>query len=262
MEGLFFTFLLVLAGFAGGAINSVAGGGSFIVFPTMLLGGIGPVAANATTAVALWPAGLASLGAYRSHVTRDRTLLATLAVAAALGGGVGAKLLLVTSDSTFSRILPFLMLAAAVIFTFGPRVTRRALLREEDDSAISRTLRGPSLVFGALLQLVISTYGGYFGGGMGIMMLATFTLMGMTHMHEMNALKVILGLLINGVALVAFIVAGKCVWSAAIPVALGAVGGGWTGASIARRVAPKHVRRLVLVFAWSLTAWFFYRSLR
>src|SRR5205085_9961072 len=107
------------------------------------------------------------------------------------------------------------------------------------------------------VQLVISTYGGYFGGGMGIMMLATFTLMGMTHMHQMNALKVILSLIINGVASVAFFVAHKVALDAALPCAVGAIAGGFGGAWLARRVDPKSVRVLVLVFAWCLTAWFF-----
>ncbi len=118
---------LFAAGTAGGALNAVAGGGSFIVFPTMLLlSGIGPVAANATTAVALWPAGLASAGAYREHLPRSRRTLLVLCAMSALGGGLGAKLLLVTSDQTFAKLLPLLMLAAASIFTFGPRFTSRA----------------------------------------------------------------------------------------------------------------------------------------
>jgi uncharacterized membrane protein YfcA len=242
--------LLFAVGAAGGALNSVAGGGSFIVFPTLLLSGVSPVTANATTAVGLWPAGFSSTGAYREHLPKSRMTLGVLAAMSAIGGGLGATLLLVTSDSTFARLLPWLMLTAALIFTFGPRFTRRSVA----------AARG--LVFGAVLQLVISMYGGYFGGGMGIMMLATFTLMGMTHMHEMNALKVVLALVINGVAVVSFVLARKVVWDAAVPVAIGAIAGGWAGASLARRIEPKHVRNLVLVVAWSLTCWFFYKSLR
>lgn len=258
MHDALFSIVLFVAGAAGGALNSVAGGGSFIVFPTMLLGGIGPVAANATTAVALWPAGLASIGPYRRHLPADKRMFALLAIASALGGGVGAKLLLVTSDRTFARILPLLMLAAAAIFTFGPRFTKKRAPSGAPAGPGSSTRATLALVGGGAVQLLISTYGGYFGGGMGIMMLATFTLMGMTHMHGMNALKVVLGLLINGVALVAFIMAGKVVTSAAIPVAIGSIVGGWSGAALARRVDPRHVRRIVLVVAWSLTAWFFY----
>jgi uncharacterized protein len=247
-----FFFALFIAGVAGGALNAVAGGGSFIVFPTMLLSGaVAPVAGNATTAVALWPAGLTSAMAYREHLPRDRgPTLAILAGASALGGGLGAKLLLVTSDETFVRLLPVLMFIAAMIFSVGPRWTKR-----------KSQSRLPVAV-GVLVQLAIATYGGYFGGGMGIMMLATMTLMGMTHMHEMNALKVILGTLVNGVALVGFILAGKVVWAAATPVIAGGLIGGWAGASLARRVDPKHVRKVVLAVAWGLTAWFTYGALR
>lgn len=244
--------VLFLAGAAGGALNSVAGGGSFIVFPAMLLfAGIGDVAANATTSVALWPAALASAGAYREFLARfERRTILVLCAVAAIGGGLGAKLLLVTSDHTFTKLLPALMTAAAVVFTFGPRITRLAKGRQMP------------LVFGAVLQLAISTYGGYFGGGMSIMMLASFTLMGMTHLHEMNALKTILGLLINGVALVAFFIDAKVALGAAVPAAAGSIAGGYLGAAFARRVDPKHVRKIVLAVAWSLVAWFVYRALR
>ena len=118
------------------------------------------------------------------------------------------------------------------------------------------------LLFGAILQLAIATYGGYFGGGMGIMMLATLTLMGMTHLHEMNALKVVLGLLINGVAMLAFLIDGKASLVVALPVAVGSISGGYFGAAIAKRIPPHQLRKVVLAIAWSLVAWFSYRALR
>ena len=241
--------LLFVAGAVGGALNSVAGGGSFIVFPTMLFAGVPPVAANATTTVALWPAGLTSVAAYRQHLPRDKKTFAVLAVASAVGGGLGAKLLLFTSDETFARMVPWLLFAASAVFTFGPRLSRE------------REGRVP-LAAGAVIELVIASYGGYFGGGMGILMLATFTLMGMRHMHEMNALKVILGLLINGVALALFLASGKVVVGIVAPTTAGALAGGWIGASIARRIEPARVRTAVLWFAWALTAWFFVRRWR
>jgi uncharacterized membrane protein YfcA len=212
--------------------------------------GVAPVAANATTTAGLWLAGLTSLGAYREqfrHLER-REVLVTMCIASAVGGGLGAKLLLVTSDATFIDLLPFLMLFAALVFSFGRRV-----------AGLGGGTRF-SLGLGALVQLVISAYGGYFGGGMGIMMLATMTLMGMTAMHEMNALKVTLGLLINGVALTGFVIAGKVLASAAVPVAVGAALGGWLGAALAQRVDSAHVRKLVLAIAWLLTLWFFWST--
>lgn len=252
------SYLLLLgAGAAGGALNSVAGGGSFLVFPSLLVAGLPPIAANATTTVALWPASLASAAAYRRELPRSRRRLAVLGVTSALGGGLGAALLLGTSDATFARILPWLMLAASVVFTFGPRVTARATRGAAASSDGVEQLRMP-LAVGAILQLAIATYGGYFGGGMGIVMLATFALMGMVHIHAMNALKNLLAVLINGVAVVWFLVSGKVVLAQAGIAAAGAIAGGWFGAAFARRIAPARVRRAVVVLAWSMTTWFFY----
>ncbi len=242
--------VVFFAAVLGGALNSVAGGGSFIVFPALLLGGVPPVAANATTAVALWPAGVASAAAYRKDIPRERATLLALSVASAVGGGLGAKLLLVTSDETFARILPWLLLVASVVFTFGPRLSKK-----------ERSVQLP-LAAGAVIQLVISAYGGYFGGGMGILMLATYTLMGMRDIHAMNGLKTFLGTLINGVAIIAFFAASKVVFDVAAVGAVGSIAGGFGGAAVARRIEGKHVRRFVLAVAWSMTAFFFYRAIR
>jgi uncharacterized protein len=242
--------LLFVAGAVGGAINSVAGGGSFLVFPSILLVGVPPVAANATTAVSLWPAGVSSTIAYRKDLPRERRTLIVFALASALGGAAGALLLLSTSDLTFTRILPLLMLAASAVFTFGPRMAKL------------RGGRHMPLAAAAVVQFLISSYGGYFGGGMGILMLATFTLMGMTNLHAMNGLKTLLGMLINGAANIAFFIAHKVVIDVAIPVAIGAIVGGWFGAAVARTMRPARVRIFVLIFAWGLTAWFFVRALR
>jgi uncharacterized membrane protein YfcA len=242
--------LLFAAGTLGGLVNAVAGGGSFVVFPTILLVGVPPVAANATNAVALWPAGIASTVAYRKDLPRDRKQLALLAIASAVGGAFGAVLLLATSDQTFTKILPLLMLAASAVFTLGPRLSKR------------RNGVAVSLAAGVVVQLVISIYGGYFGGGMGILMLAAFTLMGMTNINTMNGLKTSLGVLINGAANVAFVIAHKVVFTVAIPVAIGSIAGGFVGAAVARKMNPKYVRWFVLVFAWGMTAWFFYAVIR
>jgi len=240
--------LLFAAGVLGGAINAVAGGGSFLVFPSLMLVGVPPVAANATTAVALWPAGVASTIAYRNDLATQRRSLVILCIASAVGGALGALLLLKTSDETFTRILPLLMFGASAVFTAGPRLSQR------------RKSGHLSLAAGAFVQLLISSYGGYFGGGMGILMLATFTLMGMTELHAMNGLKTVLGVFINGAANVAFFVARKVVISVALPVAVGSVVGGFGAAALARKVDPKKVRKMVLVVAWALTAWFFLKA--
>lgn len=242
--------LLFGAGFLGGAVNSVAGGGSFVVFPSILWSGVPAVRANATTAAALWPALVSSAFAYRRELASVRKMLATLSVSSAVGGLLGAVFLLRTPDATFVKVLPFLLAFAALVFTLGPVITRRLAVKRE----------GGALALAALLQLGISVYGGYFGGGMGIMMLATFSIAGMTHLHAMNALKTVLGGIINALAIAYFVVAGAISWSAALPAALGSIAGGFVGASLARRVDAAKVRRAVLVYAWGLTAYFFVRG--
>jgi uncharacterized membrane protein YfcA len=243
--------LLFFAAVAGGAINSVAGGGSFVSFPALLFAGVAPVPANATNTIALWPGSLASILAYRRELGDVKRELLPLAIAAFVGGLAGSLLLLNTPETTFVLLIPWLLLFATVLFTFGGAVSRR----------LTHGARAP-LGVAAVVQLAISVYGGYFGGGMGIMMLAVLTLLGMTHIHRMNALKNILGALINGVAVVAFVIAGAVVWAPAVVMIAGGITGGYAGAAIARRVSPKSVRRVVMGIAWSMTAYFFFKTYR
>jgi uncharacterized membrane protein YfcA len=246
--------LLFAAAFLAGALNSVAGGGSFISFPALLFAGVAPVTANATNTVAVWPAGLASAFAYRRELVQPRAVLVTLGAASLIGGLAGSVLLLRTRESTFVALIPWLLLAATLVFTFGGALTKKVVARG--------AVAGPALGAAALVQLVISVYGGYFGGGMGIMMLATLALMGMTAIHEMNALKMLLGVLINGVAVVAFVVAGAVAWTPGIVMIVAATLGGYAGAAIARKLDPKWVRRFVLLVAWGMTAYFFAHAQR
>ena len=178
--------------------------------------------ANATNTVALWPAGLASAFAYRHDLPGPRSTLIVLSVASLVGGIAGALLLLKTSESTFVHLLPWLLLVATVLFTAGKRITSKIRMQ----STSPRALAGV-----AVIQTVIAVYGGYFGGGMGILMLATLSLIGMTNIHAMNALKTILGAVINGVAVLAFIIAGAVAW---VPGSVMVVGGS-SGAMSGRR---------------------------
>jgi uncharacterized membrane protein YfcA len=243
-------FLFVAAAL-GGALNSVAGGGSFIAFPALLFSGVAPVVANATNTVALWPAGLASAFAYRNDLPGPRSMNLVLSGASFIGGIAGAVLLLKTSETTFVHLLPWLLLVATVLFTAGKRLTAKL----PTGSASPRTL-----VVVALIQTVIAVYGGYFGGGMGILMLATLALAGMTNIHAMNALKTILGAVINGVAVLAFIVAGKVAWQPGSVMVVGGIVGGYAGATLARRIAPNRVRAFVGLVAWAMTIYFFVRA--
>ena len=175
---------LFIAAAVGGALNAVAGGGSFLTLPALIVAGVSPVVANATSTLALWPASLSSTVAYRRELRSSRQWLVVLGVTSVLGGLAGALLLVRTSDDAFLRLLPWLMLVAAATFTFGNR------LRPAPKAGAARSHpfeRGaawrPALLGVVLAQLLIATYGGYFGGGMGIMMLATMALAGSNSRH-------------------------------------------------------------------------------
>jgi len=267
--------LLFAVAFIGGALNAVAGGGSFLTLPTLLYAGVAPVSANATSTFAMWPASLASALAYRDEIARGRAWMLRLGAISVAGGLLGGLLLVRTSDESFIRLLPWLMLVAAATFSFGGHLTAWARLvraRREGSAASHSGGASPASASnsGSIhhvdvplwtlpLQLIIATYGGYFGGGMGIMMLAAMAVAGMTDMHEMNALKVVLAIAINGVALVAFVVTGAIKWGPGIVMVVGGVAGGYAGAAVARRVSGRIVRGIVIVVAWTMTAYFFVR---
>jgi uncharacterized protein len=240
--------LLFGAAALGGALNSVAGGGSFLTFPALIFTHADPIAANATSTVALWPGSVASAVGYRKELQLEGANLKWLAALSGLGGLIGALTLIATPTRVFEVLVPFLMLLATLVFTFGERLRARLTA-----SVASR----PVVMF---VQLLIAIYGGYFGGGMGLMMLAAFTLIGMTELHRMNGLKSALGVLINGVAVVIFAVSGKIQWAPAAVMIAGAVLGGFGGASLARRIDPRKVRPVVVLTGWVMTAAFFWRQ--
>jgi uncharacterized protein len=246
--------LLFASAVAGGAINSVAGGGSFFTFPALVFTGMPSIAANATSTMAVWPGSLASVAAYRDDVRAARRHLPGLLAMSLAGGLVGALVLLRTPQPVFDRLLPWLLLFATAVFAFGQKFTAW-LKRHETPGAPGRV--------GALswtLQFLIAIYGGYFGGGMGLMMLAMLTLAGLTDIHEMNGIKTVLASALNAIALVAFIWAGLVQWPQASVMIVGAVLGGYGGARLAKRVDPAVVRGVVIAVGCLLTAWFFGRA--
>jgi uncharacterized membrane protein YfcA len=289
--------VLFIAAMLGGALNSVAGGGSFISFPALIFTGVPPIAANATNTVALWPGSVASTWAYRKELgSVDRLVLVVFSVTSLVGGILGALLLLHTSQSTFVRLIPYLLLVATLLFTFSPRVTtfirkqtgRKPEGIQEDEMEVAKDeaeieknrvvlgdraeaeLRTPinrmavrpgmaALIGISILQLVISIYGGYFGGGMGILMLAVLGILGMENIHEMNALKTLLTSFVNGVAVVTFAIAGAVVWPQAILMVIGAILGGYGGAYYARQLDPRVVRIFVMLVGFGMTIYFFVR---
>lgn len=250
---------LFIAAMLGGALNSVAGGGSFITLPTLIFTGVPSKIANATSTVALWPGSAASVGAYRKELVKQNpTRLLVLGITSLVGGLLGALLLLGTSQNTFVQLLPYLLLLATVLFAISGPITTRLRARAADRATTqTNQVSWRTLSIIALLQLIIAIYGGYFGGGIGILMLATLGFMGMENIHEMNAVKTVLQTIINGIAVIAFIIAGAVVWLQAIIMIAGAIVGGFTTASFARRLDPRIVRGFVILVGISMTIYFF-----
>ena len=239
----------------GGALNAVAGGGSFIAFPALLFTGVPVVPANATNTVALWTGLIFSGGAFRRHLRVRRPQLFSLISVSVIGGVVGALLLLRTPAQTFIRILPWLMLSATLLFIFGPKLT------ETTDCRIAHEPTTGALVAASFFQLLVAIYGGYFGGGMGIVILAMLAAFGMADIHEMNAFKTVLSSATNGLAVVVFIAKHAVYWPQALVMICGAALGGYFGAHYSLRLPPLWVRWFVIGVGASMTTYFFVRTL-
>jgi len=248
--------LLFSAAVVGGTVNSVAGGGGFIVFPALLFTGMPPINANATNTVALWPGTLASTGAYRK--TMSAALLKRmlpLFIVTFVGSVIGAYLLLKTPQQTFLKMVPWLLLGATVLLAFGRRITAWTSRHHAE--------HGPSLwamVGVTALQACIAIYLGYFGGGAGIVVLALLAVMGMDNIHAMNGLKNFLVSCGNGVALVIFIAAHAVFWPQALLMIGGAVLGGYGGAHYAQKLNPRLVRAIVIAIGSCMTVYFFWKT--
>jgi uncharacterized membrane protein YfcA len=242
-------FIILVAAFVAGAINSIAGGGTLISFPALMWVGVDPVIANATNAVALWPGSLAgALGFRRDLAAVPRwTLLLTLP--ALLGGGLGAVILLHTSSKTFSRIVPLLILVATLLLASQEVIARRLRTFTESHQHPSRGW----IVFAFSFQFLVGIYGGYFGAGMGILMLAALGIVGMRDMHQMNGLKNLMALCINGVAAIYFAISGAVVWSDVAIMAVASITGGYLGARIAQRMGKEFVRGAVVFIGLAMT---------
>ena len=248
--------ILFAVAILGGTLNAVAGGGSFFTFPMLIFIGVPPVQANATSTVALWPASVASAAAYRRELAEQDRLFVTVLVVASLVGGIGGAILLLrTPQSTFISLLPYLLLIATLLFAFSPTITRAVRKRKiEGASAASRT---SSIVLITIAQLIIALYGGYFGGGIGILMLATLALMGLENIHWMNAIKTVLAVCINGVAVITFVAAHAIYWPEALIMIVGSIIGGYGGAYYARKIDQKWIRLFVIVVGLAMTVYFF-----
>jgi hypothetical protein len=245
-----FYLLLMLAGFVAGAMNSAAGGGSFVSFPALVFAGVPSVAANATSTVALFPGALTGSWAYRHDFQRFEGISVRALLPVSVAGGLaGALLLLFTPTRTFDVIVPWLLLLGTTAFALGPKAAI-ALRRHAQI--------GPAALIAA--QFALGIYGGYFGGAVGLMTLAVWSLFGATDIRAMNAAKTLLVGSMNSIAVVAFIIAGKVFWSEAIVMAVAAAIGGYAGARIARRVERQRIRIFINCVNVTMTIIFFIRA--
>jgi uncharacterized membrane protein YfcA len=247
-------FLFFTAGIAG-ILNALAGGGSFISFPALLFTGVPPVQANATNTVALWPGLAASTFAYLKRLEVPKRLLIPLLVTSIAGGWVGALLLLKTPQHTFLHFVPWLLLSGTLLFAFGNKI--RAIAGK---SAVSDDLQKVSwraVAVCSFIELVLAVYGGYFGAGIGFVMLGMFAALGMRDIHAMGAIRTLLAAAINAAAVVTFIVAGAVLWLQFAVMVVGALVGGWFGAHYAQKADPGKVRALVIGVGLAMSAYFF-----
>lgn len=246
---MFETALLLTAAFVAGALNAVAGGGSFLTLPALVFTGVPPVVANATGTVALLPGYMAGAWALREDTVPPPGLSMRLLVGLSLAGGAaGAALLLVTPEATFRRVVPWLLLAATALFAFGPWLRQR--LAGSAPSA-------PKAIAGVL---AVAAYGGYFNGGLGILLLALFGLLGQTNLHAMNGLKNGVSALLTAIAVAIYAAGGVVQWPQALMMMLAATAGGYGGARVARRIPAQWLRGGIVATGLVMAGLFFWRQ--
>lgn len=239
--------VLGVAAFAAGLLNTIAGGGTFLTFPALVYTGVPVVSANATSTVAVFPGYLGgALGFRREIATIERPFLFKVIVATVIGGLIGSLLLLVSSNEAFSAVVPFLLAAATLAFAFGDHIQKWAANRKMNAAeSVGTTL--------------VSIYGGYFNGGLGIVLLALFSLWGMRDLNKMNGLKTLLSFILSAISVITFAVAGIVEWPQALLMMVAATAGGYAGAPLARILPRAVVKAVVIVVGAVMSAIFFYR---
>ncbi len=238
-----------------GAINSVAGGGMLLCYPTLVWMGFPPLVANATSTASIWPGSVGGIWGYREQLRKSDPRWFLFIVPSLVGGILGAFLLRRTPPEVFAKLVPLLILFATLLFAVTEPVQR--WLGHEHGKA--KPLAVASV---AIFQLLVATYGGYFGAGIGILMLAALGLMGFTDIHEMNGLKTLFALCINGVAGVFFMLAGMVDWPVVLVMSVGAIVGGYGGAGLARRAGPRRVRQMVILIGLGMAVSLFLKNVR
>ena len=252
------SLLLVAAAFAAGVMNAIAGGGTILTFPALVLVGLPAIAANATSTVALLPGTVASFLGYRHELREHRHWFRKLLVPSVAGGVIGSVLLLRTPERTFAFLAPLLVLFATGLFVLQGLVARRLAAKGAGGPRADEPGRA-RWAMAALLQLGVAIYGGYFGAGIGILMLALLGWLGVANIHAANGLKNFFGFCINSVAALVFVTQGAVVWPAALLVVLGATVGGYSGARFARSIGRERSRAAVVVIGLLVTAILFWQ---
>ncbi len=254
--------LLVAASFGAGVMNAMAGGGTILTFPSLIFLGLPAIAANATSTVALLPGAAASLFGYREEVREHRHWLKTLFLPSLMGGAIGSFLLLRTPEKTFQLLAPILILFATGLFMVQGLVSRWTAARKGKAGTVVPVDESPGAgrwALAGLLQLGVAIYGGYFGAGIGILMLALLGFLGMSNIHAANGLKNFFGFCINAVAAGYFIFQGAVVWPMALVTVVGATVGGYSGARFARRIGKEKARTAVVVIGLLVAALLFWQ---
>ncbi len=250
---------LILSSFLGGALNAVAGGGSFLTFPALLAIGLGPIQANATNTVALWPGQLTSIAGYRDEIRKHVRLALLMASAGLVGGSIGAVVMLHTPAKTFLDLVPWLLLFAAVIFAVsGPvmkQIQRRKSAREATPDDVPRNV-WPLIVATA----VVCFYIGYFGAGAGFLIMSLLSVFGFQDLNEMNAMKVVSTTMANGMACILFAFSGKVEWRYCLAAMVTCAIGGYLSARISQKLDQRFLRAVVVLVGLGMAAYFFWRN--
>jgi hypothetical protein len=259
---------LLIASLLAGALNAMAGGGSFLSFPAVLGTGILPIQANATNTVALWPGQFASIAAYWDDLKHNLHLLIPLGTAALLGGLTGGIVLLRTGQATFLALIPWLLLVAALLFAVSTPISkwlqRRAAIREAARVASGSILAAPQPSLAPLFigMVLVCFYIGYFGAGAGFLVMSLLAIFGVEEINQINALKVVTTCLANGIAVLTFVVEKQVVWQYCLLMMVTAAVGGYFGGRYSRRVDARVMRAVVVVTGLGMAAYFFWKQAR
>ncbi len=249
--------VVIAAGWIAGMMNAMAGGGTVVTFPVLLWVGLNGMQANVTSTIALFPGMPVGAWTFRKHIGELSHWLRKLAPIALLGGLAGGMLLLKTGSQVFDFVVPWLLLMATLLFMSNGLVQRWVRSRRTEDAPEEASELKSWSVF---MLAVVAVYGGYFGAGIGIMMLATLSLLGLKDMNQMNALKVVLAMLMNFSAVVYFIIKGETNWHWALCLMAGSIGGYWTGSHLAQRIPAVWVRGLVILIGLGICVQLFVKQ--